>query len=311
MNKIGFSGNTRVTIRDFRGHVRRTTISEIEHFEGNLEILGRFGWETILKIKKRPLLDSELVFELKTTDSGGGIKRVAGDQELPILRYGRESKIKVLNIGVEDSILKPDRSLIWNKTQYIDLLKIMIDSDDEWQVIRLDFLKKYIEYQYSETPLKMETQQIGIKKFKEILNKYQIPQEVLLSLSLIHSGWSGWIPLYLEKTEELNELLRDIERRYSEGISEEEGYLFRYLNPNLNKIFSGLVVNSDFIVSSSLFRLLFKKLKDIHLLGIIKSDYPQYEEIIEINKYLEPEIQFMFEIETNQNSFIIDEYIGG
>lgn len=252
------TGDTYITLKDKKGKIINTTISYLDKLfknENNLEpeivniddyyILGRNGWTLLKNAMRRKISGQDKLYFIKTK-KGLGLKST-DKHKIPILRNGEELLLKAEDIKIGDSLLTNPHIVEIEENEYINLAEELLKSKGKLNkehiyISNIDKLKKWLLYKYDIKNLSKligsETYRNGTKyllldQLDFIVNNYNIPYEVLITLNIKIKNSKNSLPILLPITNELAKFFGYI---YSEGniyINEKIGvYHTTFINHN-------------------------------------------------------------------------------
>ena len=218
--------DTWITIKK-NNHVRKIQVKELNSLldisfgvndvqDAHYYILSRTGWVRLRAVMSRQVDPSEGFYKIQTRNGLG--LNVTAKHQIPVFRNEEEILIHAEDIVPGDYLLSGQcaESVVMDYS-VIDLIKELSETayGDTMYVKNLDTLKKYLNYTYGlpfnhiyekygeATTVKNYYRNLTVKEFKKITDVFNIPPNVLASLTLSAPGSSYQMPLHMSVTPEL------------------------------------------------------------------------------------------------------------
>ena len=241
------TGDTYITLKDKDGNIINTNINHFNNiFEkqnnidpewkdiSNYYILARNGWTKLEKVMRRKINKDDKLYNIKT-HKGLGLK-VTENHRIPIVRNGKEELLFVKDINIGDSLLTNPHINQINEQDTFNLVDEFCNSpylseeqkNNIW-ICNIRKLKQWMLYKYEVNNLpklinsntsKNGNSYLTISQFKYIMDNYDIPYEVLISLEITIKNSKHSMPMLLPITNELATVMGYI---YGDGSVSQDG----------------------------------------------------------------------------------------
>lgn len=283
------SSRTNITIKMSDGRIEHVKASYLDKYfdeepsvnpqmvspEKFIWIMGRNGWTKITGISRRILTEDDNFYLLKT-HKGCGLE-VTGEHLIPVIDYksGEEVVKKVDDIVVGDKLLKTtDFNSSEIKNDYIDVFQILSNCDevskDEIIIKNIKELREWLRYKYKIQSL---PKLLNSTTYQILREEYDIPFDVLNTVSISLINCKDFLPLYLPISNELVEIIGYL-HRYGAISTDSYQIAFNGLDKSINekfkdtfnKVFSNHLTKHKqngkevgYLLSSKLLLAIFKK----------------------------------------------------
>jgi len=252
------TADTYVSVRDKNGNVRHICLGNLDRYfhrdvtvrpdtvvmKDGLSILGRNGWTKILSITRRKTSPADVLYKVRTR-KGPGLK-VTGTHLVPHLVDGGECLSPVSGLKTGDKLLRASKYTGGQPEGYINVIQAFLSTEginrSDVVVVNIRKLRRYLDYRYDVRSLykyigsdtyRRGNDYITLDDFDLICRNFEIPQEVLETLSIKMMEGKDRLPVFFPVTEDFATVLGYLHSEGSISMNElRHSYQISFCNYN-------------------------------------------------------------------------------